>query len=206
MLGAPWDRPAKSPDGMFAAWGVRGPWGHARWRGSYCSPQISQSANRRSSARRETSTGGSRGCQSFHKRKGEIAMKSCSYAHNRRMSHPRTHLQRVVSPDTEDNDRVRHPQTGNDRNQKNTDERHLKRRRNRPWFALLEFAPLIAPLRQPGTKQRWKALWRLALFSSTRLQSKNLISGRTGRPFIPVCTGSGSGIQNPLTNFIAVFS
>ncbi len=25
-------------------------------------------------------------------------------------------------------------------------------------------------------------------------------------PFIPVCTGSGSGIQNPLANFIGVFS
>ncbi len=52
-------------------------------------------------------------------RKGEIAAKSCSYAHN---SHPRTHLQRFGSPDTEDNDRVRHPWTGNDRNQKDTDE------------------------------------------------------------------------------------
>ncbi len=51
-----------------------------------------------------------------------VSGKSCSYAHNRRMSHPRTHLQRVGSPDTEDNDRVRHPQTGNDRNQKDTDE------------------------------------------------------------------------------------
>ncbi len=28
-------------------------------------------------------------------RKGEIAAKSCSYAHNRCMSHPRTHLQHV---------------------------------------------------------------------------------------------------------------
>ncbi len=65
---------------------------------------------------------------------------------------------------------------------------------------------LIAPLRQPGTKQRWKALWRSALFSSTRLRSKNLISGCTCRLFIPVCTGSGSGMQNPLANFIAVFS
>ncbi len=55
-------------------------------------------------------------------RKGEIAAKSCSYAHNRRMSHLQTHLQRVGSPDTEDNDLVRHPQTGNDRNQKDTDE------------------------------------------------------------------------------------
>ncbi len=51
-------------------------------------------------------------------RKGEIAAKSCSYTHNRCMSHPRMHLQRVGSPDTEDNDRVHHPQTGNDHNQK----------------------------------------------------------------------------------------
>ncbi len=55
-------------------------------------------------------------------RKFEIAAKSCSYAHNRRMSHPRTHLQRVGSPDTEDNDHVRHPWRGNDHNQKDTDE------------------------------------------------------------------------------------
>ncbi len=55
-------------------------------------------------------------------RKSEIAAKSSSYAHNRRMSHPRTHLQHVGSPDTKDNDRVRHPRTGNDRNQKDTDE------------------------------------------------------------------------------------
>ncbi len=52
----------------------------------------------------------------------EIAAKSCSYAHKRRMSHPRTQIQRVGGPDTEDNDRVRHPQTENDRNQKDTDE------------------------------------------------------------------------------------
>ncbi len=37
------------------------------------------------------------------------------------MSHPGTHLQRVGSPDTEDSDRVRHPWTGKDRNQKDTD-------------------------------------------------------------------------------------
>ncbi len=66
--------------------------------------------------------------------------------------------------------------------------------------------PLIAPLRQPGTKQRWMALWRSALFSSTRLRSKNLMSGCTCRPFIPVCKGSGSGMQNTLANFIGVFS
>ncbi len=54
---------------MFTAWGVRGPWGRARRRGSYSNPQISQSASRQSSARRETSTGGGRGCQSFHKGK-----------------------------------------------------------------------------------------------------------------------------------------
>ncbi len=129
----------REPDGTFAAWGVRGPWGCTRRRGSYSNPQISQSVSRRSSARaRETSTSGGRGCQSFHK-----GTKSCSYTHNRRMSHPRMHLQCVGSPDTEDNDRVRHPQTGNDHNQKDTDETASWKRRDRPWFALLEFALLV---------------------------------------------------------------
>ncbi len=59
------------------------------------------------------------------------------------MSHPRTQLQRVGGPDTEDNDRVRHPQTENDRNQKDTDETASWKRRDRPWFALLEFALLV---------------------------------------------------------------
>ncbi len=60
----------REPDGMFAAWGVRGPWGCTRRRGSYSNPQISQSVSRRSSARaREISTGGGRGHQSFHKGK-----------------------------------------------------------------------------------------------------------------------------------------
>ncbi len=36
-------------------------------------------------------------------RKGEIAAMSCSYAHNRRMNHPRTQLQCAECPDTEDN-------------------------------------------------------------------------------------------------------
>ncbi len=76
-------------------------------------------------------------------RKGEIAAKSCSYAHNRRMSHPRTHLQHVGSPYTEDKDCVSHPQTGNDGNQKDTDETASWKRRDRPWFALLEFALLV---------------------------------------------------------------
>ncbi len=56
------------------------------------------------------------------------------------MSHPRTQLQRVGGPDTEDNDRVHHPQTENDRNQKDTDETASWKRLDRPWFALLEFA------------------------------------------------------------------
>ncbi len=56
------------------------------------------------------------------------------------MSHPRTQLQRVGGPDTEDNDRVRHPQTENYRYQKDTDETASWKRRDRPWFALLEFA------------------------------------------------------------------
>ncbi len=30
--------------------------------------------------------------------------------------------------------------------------------------------------------------------------AENLMSGCTCRPFIPVCTGSGSGMQNPLAN------
>ncbi len=59
------------------------------------------------------------------------------------MSHPRMHLQRVGSPDTGDNDRVHHPQTGNDCNQKDTDENGILKRRDRPWFALLEFALLV---------------------------------------------------------------
>ncbi len=59
------------------------------------------------------------------------------------MSHPRTQLQRVGGPDTEDNDRVRHPQTENDRNQKDTDETASWKRRDCPWFALLEFALLV---------------------------------------------------------------
>ncbi len=76
-------------------------------------------------------------------RKGEIAAKSCSYVHNRRMSHPRTHLQCVGSPDTEDNDRVRHPRTGNDRNQKDTDGTASWKRHDCPWFALLELTLLV---------------------------------------------------------------
>ncbi len=59
------------------------------------------------------------------------------------MSHPRTRLQRDGSPDTEDNDRVRHPQTGNDRNQKETDKMTSWKRRDRPRFALLKFALLV---------------------------------------------------------------
>ncbi len=60
-------------------------------------------------------------------RKGEIASKSCSYDHNRCMSHPRTHLQRVGSPDTEENNRVHHPRTGNDCNRRTWMKRHLEK-------------------------------------------------------------------------------
>ncbi len=76
-------------------------------------------------------------------RKGEIAAKSCSYAHNRRMSHPQMRLQRVGGPDTEENDRVHHPRTGNDCNQEDTDIMASWKRHDRPWFALLEFALLV---------------------------------------------------------------
>ncbi len=93
----------REPDGMFAAWGVRGPWGCIQRRGSYSNPQISQSVSRRSSARaRETSTGGSRGCQSFHKGKAR-----------------------------------------SQRNHAHTDETASWKRRDHPWFALLEFALLV---------------------------------------------------------------
>ncbi len=109
------------------------------------------------------------------------------------MSHPRTQLQRVGGPDTEDNDRVCHPQTENDRNQKDMDETASWKRRDRPWFALLEFALSVEVPRgitderysadrtitPTGTKQKQTALWRSALFSSTRLRSKNLMSGCT---------------------------
>ncbi len=40
----------------------------------------------------------------------------------------------------------------------------------------------------------------------SQLRSINLISRCTYRPFIPECTRSGSGMQNPLSNFIDVFS
>ncbi len=69
----------REPDGMFTVWGVRGPWGCTRRRGSYSNPQISQSVSRRSSARaREISAGGGRGCQSFHKGK---AISQRNHAH-----------------------------------------------------------------------------------------------------------------------------
>ncbi len=66
-------------DGTFAAWGVRGLWGRTRRRGSYCDPQISQGASRRSSAwARETGTDDGRGCQSFQKGKARVLR---SHAH-----------------------------------------------------------------------------------------------------------------------------
>ncbi len=132
----------REPDGTFAAWGVRGPWGRTRRRGSYCYPQISQSASRWFSARaRETSAGGSRGCQSFQKGK---ARSQRSHAHTPTTGAWVIHESNFVgSPDTEDNDRVHQPQTGNDRNQKDTDETTSWKRCDRPWFALLEFALLV---------------------------------------------------------------
>ncbi len=132
----------REPDGTFAAWGVRGLWGRTRRRGYYGHPQISQLASRWSSSQRDQ-RGWRQRVTILWERKGEIVVKSCSYAHNRRMSHPRTHLQHVGSSDTEDNDRVHHPRTGNDRNQKDTDGTASWKRRNRPWFALLEFALLV---------------------------------------------------------------
>ncbi len=51
--------------------------------------------------------------------------------------------ERIFDTETEDNVRVRHPRTGNDRNQKDTDGMASWKRRDRPWFALLEFALLV---------------------------------------------------------------
>ncbi len=48
--------------------------------------------------------------------------RKCRKAKSQVESSEEKHLQRVGCPDTEDNDRFRHPQTGNDRNQKDTDE------------------------------------------------------------------------------------
>ncbi len=76
------------------------------------SPRALAGSSQRDSARaRETRDGWRQRVPILSERKGEIAAKSCSYAHNRRMSHPRMHLQHVGGPDTEDNDRVCHPQT-----------------------------------------------------------------------------------------------
>ncbi len=48
--------------------------------------------------------------------------------------------------------------------------------------------------------KRWRLLWRSGHFSSTRLRNKNLMSGCTCHPFVPVWPGSVSGVQNPLAN------
>ncbi len=61
----------------------------------------------------------------------------------------------VGGPDTEDNVCVRHPQTGNDRNQKDTDETVSWKRRDRLWFALLEFALLVEV---PRGNRWWEGL------------------------------------------------
>ncbi len=110
-------------------------------------------------------------------RKGEIAAKSCSYAHNRCMSQPW-----IASPDTEDNDCVRHPQTENDRTQKDTEETASWKRCDRPVicsFRLCSFS-WSAQGNRCWEGLRWlhreanqeqieiKGLWRSAHFSSTR--------------------------------------
>ncbi len=128
----------REPDGMFAAWGVRGPWGRARRRGSYSNPQIFQSASRRSSARsREISTGGGRGCQSFHKGK---ARSQRNHAHTPTTDawviHERSFC--VSAAQT-----LKTTIVSVIRRQKTTATRRTRtdeKRRDRPWFALLEFA------------------------------------------------------------------
>ncbi len=70
MLGAPWDRPAKSPGNRRDVRCVRSKRsvGACPARGSDSNPQISQSVSRRSSARaREISTGAAEGANPFIK-------------------------------------------------------------------------------------------------------------------------------------------
>ncbi len=76
---APWDGPAKSPgkpDGMFTAWGVRGLWGRARWRGSHGHPQISRAPAGGSLLEPgEPSTGAAEGANPFRKGKARSQRK-----------------------------------------------------------------------------------------------------------------------------------
>ncbi len=118
MLGAPWDGPAKSPRNRRSKRSV-GACPAERLLLSPSDLPERQPVVLCSSQR--TEHGWRHRVPILSERKGKIAAKSCSYAHNRRMSHPRKHLQRVGIPDTEDNDRVHHPLTGNDRNQMDTE-------------------------------------------------------------------------------------
>ncbi len=206
--------------------------GACRLRGSYSNPQISQSVSRRSSARaREISTGGGRGCQSFHKAKtrsqrnhAHMPTTDTWVIHERSfsVSAAQTLKTTIVSV-------IRRQETTATRRARTIASFSRCRFVQCPsgcgdlWFALLEFAlsvevprgiaderdsavPLISANREQNKDERLCGDQHSSHPKRLRLRSKNLMSGCTCHPFIPVCTGSSSGMQNPLANFIAVFS
>ncbi len=137
-------------------------------------------------------------------RKGEIAAKLCSYAHNRRMSHPRKHLQRVGGPDTEDNVRVRHPRTGNDRNQKDTDWNGILKK---TWPSVICSFRICSLSLNAQANRYWERLRWLHCDANQEQNKDEWLWGdhHTSHP-LGSEAGSGSGMQNPLANFIGVFS
>ncbi len=94
--------------------------------------------------------------------------------------------------------RVRHPQTGNDRNQKDTDGTASWKRHDHPWFALLEFALLVEVPREIAAERDSADCNVTPTRNKTKMNGFVEISTLFIHPFIPVCTGSGSDMQNPL--------
>ncbi len=94
------------------------------------------------------------------------------------------------------------------------------KRRDRLWFALLEFALSVkvprgiaverdcadctmTPTRNKTKMKGFVDISTLLIHSASKQKSNEW---NICHPFIPVCMGSGSGMQNPLANFIGVFS
>ncbi len=66
--------------------------------------------------------------------------------------------------------------------------------------------PLIAPLRQPGTKTKMNGFVEISTLLIHSAPKQNLMSGMHLSPFLyPYARGVASGMQNPLANFIGVF-
>ncbi len=170
----------REPDGMFAAWGVRGPWGRARRRGSYSNPQISQSVSRRSSARaREISN-----CELRHWRQ-----RSCPSSADRKRPQPEGHGRNGILKKTRSSVICSFRICS----------LSWSAQGNRWWEGL----------HWTGNKTKMNGfveISTLLIHSAPKQKSNEWMLDATCRPFIPVCTGSGSGMQNPLANFIGVFS